>query len=406
MMNRVCTGGAELVKLSIKNYNYQLSMINYLYRLILCLFGCFIFLFFHSFLGSSPSLGADKIVVRYGLFDQSLPVADIRKYAETKKVSSDLQSFLGYLKPKQQAQFQEALQVKKSLDIVALNKLVDSPIGKLLLSGASRAIARRDQAGVPALQAALLIGAKSPEGLSILSFLEAYPSDRLVIDVPAVLDLLSKSKLLFTSFDFEPVPKDNLSSSPLWQLELQYQVFAIEGKKFSGCLFGDSISAQIGNTLGQGNFNFGINGLSSISLVEQLQRLTPTKVKCEKTIIAVGGNDALYQLTDEEFSKSLKEAIALVRTSGTKQIFLIPAFYSTVAASKDPTLAAPLAKVQQINAVINQVAASENVPVVAEGVAPLYENNVLKDNLTTDGEHLNAEGLKIYRQALLNILGK
>jgi lysophospholipase L1-like esterase len=379
-------------------------MINYLYRLLLSVSGCFIFLVFHSFLGSSPSLGADKIVVRYGLFDQSLPVADIRKYAETKKVSSDLQSFLGYLKPKQQQQFQQALQVKKPLDIVALNKLVDSPIGKLLLSGASKTIARRDKAGIPALRSALLIGAKSPEGLSILSFLEAYPSNRLVIDVPSTLDLLSKSKLFLGSSN--ATQKDNLGSSPLWQLELQYQVFATEGKQFSGCLFGDSISAQLGNTLGEGNFNFAFNGVSSISLVQQLQRLTPTKVKCEKTIIAVGANDALYQLSDEEFSKNLKEAIALVRTSGTKQIFLIPAFYSTLAASQDPTLAAPLAKVEQINAVMNQVAASENVPVVAEGVAPLYENNVLKENFTTDGDHLNAEGLKIYRQALLNILGK
>jgi lysophospholipase L1-like esterase len=379
-------------------------MIKYLYRPLLCLFGCLIFLTLHSFLGSSSSLAAEKIVVRYGIFDQSLPIADIRKYAETRKVSSDLQSFLGYLKPKQQQQLQEALQVKKSLNIVALNKLIDSPIGKLFLSGASRAIAREDKAGILALRAALLLGTKSPEGLSIISFLEAYPSDRLVIDVPATLDLLSKSKLFFASND--ATAKDNLSSSPLWKLELQYQIFAAEGKQFTGCLFGDSISAQIGDTLGEGNFNFGINGLSSISLVQQLQRLIPTKVKCDKTIIAVGGNDALYQLSDEEFTKNLKQAIALVRTSGTKQIFLIPAFYSTVAASNDPSLAAPLPKVEQINAVINQVAASENVPVVAEGIAPLYENNVLKDNFTTDGDHLNAEGLKIYRQALLNILGK
>ncbi len=376
----------------------------YFCRLLLCLSGCLIFLLLDSILGSSRSFAADKIVVRYGLFEQSLPVADIRKYAETKKVSSDLQSFLGYLNNKQQEKLQEALQVKKSLDIVALNKLVDSQLGKLFLYGASKAIARRDQAGIPALRSALLIGASSPEGLSIISFLEAYPSDRLVVDVPATLDLLNKSKLFFGSS--APTPKDNLSSSPLWQLELQYQVYATEGKQFAGCLFGDSISAQLGNTLGEGNFNFGINGLSTISLVQQLQRLIPTKVKCDKTIIAVGGNDAWYQLSDEEFSKKLKEAIALVRTSGTKEIFLIPAFYSTVAASQDPTLSAPLAKVEQINAVMNQVGATEKVPVVAEGVAPLYENNVLKNNLTTDGDHLNAEGLKIYRQALLNILGK
>lgn len=44
--------------------------------------------------------------------------------------------------------------------------------------------------------------------------------------------------------------------------------------------------------------------------------------------------------------------------------------------------------------------------VAAAGLAPLYENNVLKGNLTSDGDHLNAEGLTIYRQALLQILEK
>lgn len=375
-----------------------------LYRIILCLFGCLIFLLVDSILGYSRSFAAEKIVVRYGLFEQSLPIADIRKYGENKQISSDLQSFLGYLDTQQQQQLQSALQVKMSLDIVALNKLVDAPISKLILSGASRAIARRDKAGIPALRAAIILGAKSPQGLGISSFLEAYPSNRLIVDVPAALDLIKKSKLFSGSDD--PTPKDNLSSSPLWEVQLQYQVFATENKQFSGCLFGDSISAGLGNTLGQGNFNFGLNGLSSISLVEQLKRLNPTKFKCEKAIIAVGGNDAWYNLTDDLFSSKLKEAIALVRTSGTKEIFLIPAFYSTVAASQDPNLSAPLAKVEQINAVMLQVAATEKVPVVAEGIAPLYDNNVLKANLTSDGDHLNTEGLKIYRQALLDILKK
>ncbi len=91
---------------------------------------------------------------------------------------------------------------------------------------------------------------------------------------------------------------------------------------------------------------------------------------------------------------------------GNKEIFLIPAFYSTVAASSDPTVAASLSRVEQINALINQVAEIEKVPVVAAGLAPLYESNALKENFTSDGDHLNAEGLKIYRQALLQILEK
>jgi lysophospholipase L1-like esterase len=376
----------------------------YFYRLLISLSGCLIFLLVHSGLGLLPSLAAEKVTVRYGLFEQSIPVADIRNYGEKQKASSDLQSFLDYLSAKEKEKFQEALQVKMSLDIVALDKLINTGMGKQILSFASGAIARRDRASTQALRSAIIIGAKSPEGLGLISFLEAYPSNQLVVDVSKISKLVGLANSSSNSADASP--KDNVSSSPFGKIALQYQILAAQDKQFSGCLFGDSISAGLGNTLGSGTFNFGLNGLSTISLLEQLKSLIPTKVKCEKAIIAVGGNDAWYGISDELFSKNLQEAIALVRTMGNKEIFLIPAFYSTVAASLDPTVSAPLPKVEQINVLINQVAEKEKVPVAAAGLAPLYENNVLKENLTSDGDHLNAEGLKIYRQALLQILEK
>ncbi|MEH1954157.1 alpha/beta hydrolase [Nostoc sp.] len=376
----------------------------YFYRLLISLSGCLIFLLLHSCLGLLPSLAAEKVTVRYGLFEQSIPVADIRDYSQTQKASSDLQSFLDYLSAKDKQKFQDALQVKMSLDIAALDKLINTGMGKQILSFASQAIARRDQASIPALRSALILGAKSPDGLGITSFLEAYPSSQLVVDVSKIQKLVGMANSSSSSADAPP--KDDVSSSPLGKIALQYQTLAVQDKQFSGCLFGDSISAGLGNTLGNGTFNFGLNGLSTISLLEQLKTLIPTKVKCEKAIIAIGGNDAWYGISDELFTKNLQEAIALVRTMGTKEIFLIPAFYSTVAASLDPTVAAPLSKVEQINVLINQVAETEKVPVAAAGLAPLYENNVLRGNLTSDGDHLNTEGLKIYRQALLQILGK
>lgn len=376
----------------------------YFYRFLISLSGCLIFLLVHSGLCLLPSLAAEKVTIRYGLFEQSIPVADIRNYGETQKASSDLQSFLDYLSAKEKQKFQEALQVKMSLDIVALDKLINTGMGKQILSFASGAIARRDQASIQALRSALIIGAKSPEGLGITSFLQAYPSNQLVIDVSKIKKLVGMANPSASSADAPP--KDDVSSSPLGKVALQYQTLAAQDKQFSGCLFGDSISAGLGNTLGSGTFNFGLNGLSTISLLEQLKSLIPTKVKCEKAIIAIGGNDALYKISDELFTKNLQEAIALLRTMGTKELFLIPAFYSTVAASSDITVAAPNSKVEQINVLINQVAETEKVPVAAAGLAPLYENNVLKENLTSDGDHLNAEGLKIYRQALLQILGK
>ncbi|MHC5828502.1 MAG: alpha/beta hydrolase, partial [Nostoc sp.] len=133
------------------------------------------------------------------------------------------------------------------------------------------AIARPDQGSIQALRSAIILAAKSPEGLGVISFLEAYPSKQLVLDISKISKLASMANL--SSGSVNTPPKDEVSSSPLGQIALQYQIFAAQDKQFSGCLFGDSISAELGNTLGSGTFNFGLNGLSTISLVEQLKSL-------------------------------------------------------------------------------------------------------------------------------------
>lgn len=377
-------------------------LVNFEQPISLIVLGCLLLLIVDGILFSSPSLAAEEIVVRYGILEQSLPVIDLQNYAEKKVVSSSLRDFLRFLDGKEQKKVHESLQVKLSLDIVALDKSLDTEIGQQFLSTIAPMIARRDDAGSLALRAAIILGASSSDGLGIISLLKAYPSKRIVINLPEALDVLSKASFLASS-DSMP-PKDNLSSTIVWQLEVQYQVIATQNKQYQGCLFGDSITAELGTSLGDKNFNFALNGLSAISLVEQLQLLIPAQVKCDKAVIAIGGNDAWYGVSDELFVEKLKKAIALVRSLGTQQVFLIPAFYSTVAASLDPNLAAPLQRVEEINDLINQVAATEKIPVAAQGIQALYENNVLKDNLTTDGDHLNAAGLEIYRQALFNLL--
>lgn len=375
-------------------------LINFKQFIVFIVLSCLLVLIADGILFSSPSFAAEKIVVRYGILEESLPVIDLQNYAEKKVVSSALRDFLHFLDAKEQEKVQEALQVKLFLDIVALDKLLDTEIGQRFLSTIVPMIARPDSDRILALRAAIVLGANS-DGLGIISFLKAYPSKRIVINLPEALNVLSNASLLAS--DTVP-PKDNLSSTILWQLEVQYQVIATQNKQYQACLFGDSITAELGTSLGEKNFNFALDGLSAISLVEQLQRLIPAKVKCDKVVIAVGGNDAWYGISDELFVEKLQKAIALGRSLGTQQIFLIPAFYSTVAASLDPNLSAPLKRVEEINALINQIGVIEEVPIAAEGIQALYENNVLKDNLTTDGDHLNAAGLEIYRQALFKIL--
>jgi lysophospholipase L1-like esterase len=141
--------------------------------------------------------------------------------------------------------------------------------------------------------------------------------------------------------------------------------------------------------------------MSSVSLVEQLKSLVAHSVTCQKAVIAIGTNDAWYTLSDDRFTQNMRQAIALVRQLGVQEIVLLPAFYSTEAASHKPDLAGSLSRVNTINRLIQTLATVENLKVATTIVHPLFAGQSLKDSLTTDGVHLNTEGLQLYRNALL-----
>jgi len=232
--------------------------------------------------------------------------------------------------------------------------------------------------------------------LSVLSFLDAYPNQRLTINLPQALEVLEASS--------PKPPTDSLGTLLWWKTLVDYQATVSQDKQYRTCLFGDSISAQLGNSLGEQTFNFSIGGMSTVSLLEQLQRLSAVKSQCQTAIVEIGTNDAWYTIQDDQFRQNLSQVIQHLRSQGTQRIVLLPAFYSTLAASKDPTLAGSIDRVEQINRLLNQVAMAKQVPVETTALEPLFEGKTLKQTLTFDGVHLNPEGLRLYRAALLKIV--
>lgn len=201
-------------------------------------------------------------------------------------------------------------------------------------------------------------------------------------------------------------PEDNLNFTLWWRGLVFLQTQLTRNKHYQWGLFGDSISAQIGNPYGKLFFNFAISGMSLVSLVPQLKALNQVEVRCERAIIAMGTNDAWYGISNERFSCLMKESISLLRLMGTAQIILIPAFYSSLAASINPLQAAPLKRVVEINSLLEEIAQIEKIPLETEGIFALYNDKVLKYEFTTDGVHLNQEGCQIYREFVGQIISK
>lgn len=190
---------------------------------------------------------------------------------------------------------------------------------------------------------------------------------------------------------------DNLSTLPWWNAQISWQAEQNRNQNYSVCLFGDSISSGLGQTLGQSNVNFGTGGLSTVSLITQLKTLKSAQVGCQYSIVAIGTNDAMYTIEDAEFVENLREALRLVKSLGSQQIILIPAFYSTLKASLNPMMAGPLSRVDEINRLIDKVSTEEGIPTAFQGLEVLYENNSLRSDVTFDGVHLNETGKTIYR---------
>ena len=138
---------------------------------------------------TSPVKAAETVVVRKGILESSISVADLRELAETGKVPEKLQAYANLLSSEQRSQILGALQAKIPLNVVGLSNLLNTRIGTAILTDLTTVIPRRDGAGVEALRAALVLGAK-PEGLSVLSFIESYPSSRVVVDLDRAFSVL------------------------------------------------------------------------------------------------------------------------------------------------------------------------------------------------------------------------
>ena len=137
-----------------------------------------------QFGANTSAIAADTVVVRLGLFTESISLAELQKAAKTGELSGSLQPYVKKLSEQQRRFFLGALGMNVPISVVTVNKLVNTQIGTTILNDFATALARKDKAGVQALRAGLVLGSTAPQGLSILSFIAAYPSKRLEINLP------------------------------------------------------------------------------------------------------------------------------------------------------------------------------------------------------------------------------
>ncbi|AKG20303.1 alpha/beta hydrolase [Calothrix sp. 336/3] len=140
---------------------------------------------------------AEKVVVRFGSFAESISVADLKQVAETGKFPAGYGIYTNRLSSAQRDLIIKALRTNLPISVVAMNRLLNTQVGTTILRDLAAVTQREDTAAVPALRAALVLGATDKQGLSILSFIANYPSQRLEIDLAQAFRVTSNLNLGF-----------------------------------------------------------------------------------------------------------------------------------------------------------------------------------------------------------------
>jgi predicted dienelactone hydrolase len=153
--------------------------------------------------GVTPSAqAAQTVLVRRGSFTKSIDLADLQTLANTRTVPPNLQSYAQSLSPQQRNQILSALQANFNVNAIAVRDLLDTEIGNTFISALAAVTNQTDSVGKLKLATALIQASSSLKGqnaspvyrFSIISFIEAFPSSRLEID-------LDQAFQVFKNFD-------------------------------------------------------------------------------------------------------------------------------------------------------------------------------------------------------------
>lgn len=145
--------------------------------------------------GLPAAVAADNVVLVSGAFRRSIPVSEFEILAQTGQAPGLLGNLL-VLARQQPSALSRLLNESMRLPVVLVSRLSNTRIGDAVLLRVARIIypLKAPAAGLPALRSALVMGLVEGNGaISAVSFLKAYPTANIEVNIPALLTLLQKT---------------------------------------------------------------------------------------------------------------------------------------------------------------------------------------------------------------------
>jgi predicted dienelactone hydrolase len=135
-----------------------------------------------------PAVGAERIVLSYGLLQRSIPIDSLATYAKTGKIDRSLAAYAERANANQLLQLRQLLQTRIPLNAVQVSQFLYTPIGEQLLNRLGQLIQTNAHlSGFFAIRGALILSADDPQNFTLLTVLRKFPSPSIRIDLARTL---------------------------------------------------------------------------------------------------------------------------------------------------------------------------------------------------------------------------
>ncbi|MGK7931135.1 MAG: alpha/beta hydrolase [Microcystaceae cyanobacterium] len=144
--------------------------------------------------GGQAAKAADAIVLKYSIFQGSIPVEDLSHLAETGEASPTLKSYLK-LANQTPNTLQSALNQGIDVDGVTLSQVLNSFVGNIILDQMTEVIQTPSKrASREALRGALVQSALDDNNVRVIEVLENYPTQELHVDGERLVEVYERIK--------------------------------------------------------------------------------------------------------------------------------------------------------------------------------------------------------------------
>lgn len=142
---------------------------------------------------AGPGWAAERIYFDFSILGRSVAVAELENFAQTGSLTGRLGYYLNWFtSPAQQQELQAVLQARYQVDPLVVERFGYTSSGVKLLGEIGEILQTEARLnGGQAIRSAAIVAAAQPEGVSVLSFLQQFPTD-LRIDLQRLVRLVQR----------------------------------------------------------------------------------------------------------------------------------------------------------------------------------------------------------------------